>query len=520
MVFCGMDATSPPPPGTTPYYSHGEILRVVAGIMLCMVLASLDQTVVIPSVPAIARDLNGYDHLAWIVSGYLLTSTAATPIFGKLSDTFGRRALLILAIAIFIVASVVCAMAGSLTVLILGRGLQGTGGGGIMAMAQAAIADVVSPRERGRYQGYLAGTWAFASVAGPVIGGYVTDHLSWRWVFWFNLPFGLLAILLCERALRLLVVVPRRSRIDVLGATLLTGGITALLLLLSWGGSAYSWLSAPMVGLGLLGAALIAALAWQERRAADPLLPPRVFANATFVRGVTVAAFAALALFVGIFLLPLYFQLLHGFDAETSGLLVMPYLVSTTFGAYIAGSLTRRLGKTKRIILAGLGTAITGFVLLALNGGDTSASLVVIESVVLGTGIGLCSPSTIVVVQNAVERRDVGSATGALLLLRSLGGAFGSTLAGSLLILPFGRALHAAGVQRAIDIGSLSQNAAAFGGLPVETRAIAVAGLVAGFTLAFVVSALLMAGAFLVALWLRDLALRTTPAAEPTGIGH
>jgi EmrB/QacA subfamily drug resistance transporter len=515
-----MDAHHEATRSTPPQYSHPQILRVIAGIILCMLLAALDQTVVIPAVPSIARDLHSYEHLAWIVTAYLLTSTAATPIFGKLSDTYGRRALMTPAIAMFILASILCALAQSLPQLILFRGLQGIGGGGLFAMAQASIADVVAPRERGRYQGYLAGTWAVASIAGPVIGGYVTDDLSWRWVFWFNVPLGLLAIYLCDRALRLIVVVPRRGRIDGVGALLLTCGISALLLVLSWGGITYPWLSAPVLVLGLLGICLLVALAMQERHAIDPLLPPRLFTNDIFLRGVSVAFFAGFGLFIATFLLPLDFQLLHGYGAEASGLLVVPFLVSTTVGAYTAGLVTRRLGRAKPIILAGLVAGVAGFVLLATTQATTPAWLIMVESVVLGTGIGLCMPTSIVVVQNAVERRDIGSATGSLLLLRSMGGAFGSTVGGSLLTLRFHHALRAAGIRHMINLGSLNRNAAALAGMPANARLAAVNGLASGFGLAFLVSALALVVAVLVALRLRDVALRTTTASDTPTMGH
>jgi EmrB/QacA subfamily drug resistance transporter len=491
-----MDAHHEASRGSPTEYSHPQILRVITGIILCMLLAALDQTVVIPAVPAIARDLHSYDHLAWLVTAYLLTSTAATPIFGKLSDIHGRRALMTPAIAIFIAASILCALAQSLPQLILFRGLQGIGGGGLFAMAQASIADVVSPRERGRYQGYLAGTWAVASIAGPVIGGYVTDDLSWRWVFWFNLPLGLLAIYLCDRALRLIIVVPRRSRIDGVGAVLLTLGISALLLTLSWGGTAYPWLSAPVLVLGLLGFCLLVALGVQERRVVDPLLPPRLFTNDIFLRGVGVAFFAAFGLFVATFLLPLDFQLLHGFGAEASGLLVMPFLVSSTAGAYSAGLLTRRFGKAKPIILAGLVAAAAGFLLLATTRATTPALVIM------------------------AERQDIGSATGALLVLRSMGGAFGSTAAGSLLTLRFHQALRSVGVHHMVNLGSLSQGAAAVAGLPANARHAAVGGLVAGFGMAFLVSALALMAAVLVALGLRDIALRKTAASDAPTMGH
>src|ERR1700679_3031735 len=201
-----------------PQFSPQQVLQVLSGILLCMFLAAIDQTVVIPAVPAIASDLNGFSHLAWIVSAYLLTSTAMTPIYGKLSAISGRRKLLLVGLAIFALASVLCAMAATLGQLVIARALQGVGGAGLMAMAQAAIADVVSPRERGRYQGYMASTWGIASIAGPIIGGWVTDTLWWRWIFWANLPIALVAMLLCDRALRLLPIRARKTRIDWAGA--------------------------------------------------------------------------------------------------------------------------------------------------------------------------------------------------------------------------------------------------------------------------------------------------------------
>ncbi|HEX3984271.1 MAG TPA: MFS transporter, partial [Acidisoma sp.] len=327
-------------------------------------------------------------------------------------------------------------------------------------------------------------------------------------------------ILLCDRALRLLVVVPRPSRIDVKGALLLTGSVTALLLMLSWGGTAYNWLSVPVITVGLLGFLLLLGLVMQEQRAADPLLPPRLFTNDIFLRGVSVAFFGSLGLFVATFLLPINFQLVHGYGPETSGLLVMPFLVSSTVGAYAAGQLARRLGKSKVILLLGLGSAILGFLLLTLDSAETSAILIMVESVVLGTGIGMCMPTSIVVVQNAVEHRDIGTATGSLLLLRSIGGAFGSTVAGSLLTLRFRQSEHAAHLRHAIDFGALSQGAHALDGLSERAHDAIRHGLASGFSLAYLVTALVLCVAILVVAGLRDIALRSSIKPEGPAIGH
>jgi EmrB/QacA subfamily drug resistance transporter len=504
------------PPDVIPTYTHQQIKRVITGIMLCILLASLDQTVVIPAVPAIAADLGAFSHLSWIVTAYLLTSTAATPIYGKLSDIYGRRALLLPALALFIAASMICGFAQTLPQLIGARALQGLGGAGLLSMAQAAVADVVSPRERGRYQGYMASMWGVASVAGPLVGGYVTDHLSWRWVFWANLPLGLAAMWLCDRALRGMPVERRDARIDGVGAVLLAGGVTALLLMLSWGGAEFPWASAPVLGTGTLGCALLAALVWQERRAADPILPPRLFGNPTFMRGVLIAFFTSLGLFGATFLLPLYFQLVLGVAAAGSGLLVMPFLLATVVGAFVSGQYARRLGRTKSIVLTALLACVAGFVGLAALTGSAPLSLVLPCTVLLGVGTGATMPSVLMQVQNAAARQDVGAATGSLLFLRSMGGAFGSTIVGSLLVARFNAGLHAAGIKGDIDLGALRGGAEGMGDLgSLSTARTALAG---GFQLSFAVCAALLGVAVVIAAGMRDLQLRS--AETPREVGH
>ena len=490
-----------------PHFSHAQILRVLSGILLCILLAAIDQTVVIPAVPAIAADLHGFGHLSWIVAAYLLTSTAATPVYGKLSDTYGRRALLLPAIVLFVAASMLCGAAQSLWQLIAARALQGVGGAGLMAMAQAAIADVVAPRERGRYQGYMAGTWGVASIAGPVLGGWMTDHLSWRWIFWVNLPIGAVAFLLSSRALRVLPVRGAATRIDYAGAGLLACTTTACLLLLTWGGNTFPWASPQVLGLGALAVALLAILVWQERRAPDPLLPPRLFANGVFVRGVMIAALASAGTFGAIFLLPLFFQLLRGASAQSAGTLIVPFLGFNVLGAYSSGLIARRLGRARPILLGGLAAGVAGFALLGVLGAASGYAAIVAAMAIVGFGIGACMPTSLVVAQNAAHRSDVGAATGSLLFLRSMGGAFGSTLVGSLLAGRFAAGLAEHGDAGRVDLAALRGHGAS--ALDPGLRAAADAGLARGFHAGFFAAAGLLALAFAICLGLRDLALRS-----------
>ncbi len=493
-----------------PVFSHDQIRQVIIGILLCIFLAAVDQTVVIPAVPAIATDLNGFGHLAWIVTAYLLTSTVATPIYGKLSDIYGRRALLLPAIVIFVAASMLCGFAQSLSQLILARALQGLGGAGLMSMAQAAIADVVSPRERGRYQGYMAGTWGVASVAGPIIGGWVTDDLSWRWIFWANLPIGIAAFMLSSRALKMLKVQRRQSRIDYFGAALLAACTTTSLLVLSWGGGDYGWLSPQIVGMSVLTAALVVVLVWQERRAAEPMMPPRLFANAVFSRGVIMASLNAGAMFGATFLLPLYFQLTRGADAALSGTLIVPFLAATCVGAFSGGQVARRIGRVKRLIQFGIAAGLVGFLALATITDATPHFVALITMFVVGLGIGLVMPCTLVNIQNAAERRDVGAATGAFLFLRSMGGALGSTLAGVVLSGRFDGSVAEQGLPSTLNLGALRGGE----GVRIVMDATVMAGahhaLVVAFQAAFVACAVLTALALAASWGLPDVKLRTT----------
>lgn len=456
-------------------------MRVIGGIVLCILLAALDQTVVIPAVPVIASDLNGFGHLSWIMTAYLITSTVTTPLYGKLSDGFGRRRLLMVAITLFILASVACAMAATLGQLILFRALQGVGGGGLMSLAQAAIADVVAPRQRGRYQGYLATVWAVASIGGPLVGGWVSDHLSWRWLFWVNVPLGLLAMAMCYRGLAGLQARGTRARVDWLGALLLAVAIVAFLLAMSWGGDLVPWFSPQMGALALAVAAAVVLLAWQERRAADPMLPPRLFGNRAYVLGVGASALSAINIFLCIFALPLQFQLVRGADASLSGLLVMPFLLSTVAGNFIVAWLAPRLGRLRGLLTGGYAAAVLGLAALAAITPAVPLPLLLLAMVVTGVGLGVTMVGTLMSVQNALERRDTGAGTGALLVLRSLGSAIGGALAGTLLAVAFRHALGEAGVHETLDLGALRHGSEALAQLSPAVRQVLAGGVESGF---------------------------------------
>ncbi|MDE8348061.1 MAG: MDR family MFS transporter [Acidocella sp.] len=419
----------------TRIYTHQEILPVIRGVALAILLSALDQTIVVPAVPKMAVELHGQGHLAWIVAAYLLSGTAATPVFGKLSDIYGRRKLLQPAIIVFVLASMGCAMAQNLPQMIFMRAVQGIGGAGLITIAQTAIADVVPPRERGRYQIYMSGMWGIASIAGPIAGGALTDLLSWRAIFWVNLPLGALAYVSSGRALRILPPhAPGPVKIDYLGAGLLMASITAWLILCASGGRDFAWGSPLASGLAMAGAVLTGLMIWQERRAVTPMLPLHIFGNKIVLGGLALSFTNSLCTFGGTFLLPLYFQYVRGTNAAASGAFTTPLLLAFVVMSYAGGHIARWLGRTKPTILVALSMCLAGLLLLASMESTTNLGLCVFYMVLLGGGIGLVQPNVTVAIQNAAERRDVGVATGSMLLFRAIGGAAGATLAGTMLL--------------------------------------------------------------------------------------
>jgi EmrB/QacA subfamily drug resistance transporter len=513
--------TTVPAPAASATLSHQQVLRVLSGILLGMFLAALDQTIIVTPLPSIAAELSGVEHLSWVVAIYLLTSTVSTPIYGKLSDLYGRRRLLQCAIIIFICGSVLCALTQNMSQLIAARAVQGLGGGGLITLAHALLADHVSPRERGRYQGYLSGTWATASVGGPVLGGLFVDHLSWRWVFWINLPIGALALLLCWRSLRHLPQRYERRSIDYPGALLLAAGAASLLLVATWGGSQYPWTSAPILGIAAAGVLLFALFLIQELRAIEPILPPRLFRNDVFRVANSASAVISMVVFGTTMLLPIFLQIVAGVSAAQSGLLMAPFTGTTVVGAFTTGWTMRTTGRYKRMPLIGLSLATLALGLLATMTSTTSHLAIAGYLTVLGYGIGMSLPVMLVSVQNAAEPRDMGSATSAVNFFRSLGGSFGAATLWSVLIIALNHELAGrTGAQLAENSYALLQGGPdAIARLAPDVRAAILPALSDAFHVVFAAAAGLTLVSLLICTALNERPLRTNagpaPAASP-----
>lgn len=415
-----------------PELTHRQILTVLVGLMLGMLVAALSQTIVATALPTIVGELGGQDQLAWVVSATLLTSTASTPIWGKLSDLYGRKVMFQSAIGIFIVSSLASGFAQDMGQLIGFRALMGLGVGGLMALSQAIIGDIVSPRERGRYQGYIGSVFGLATVAGPLLGGFLVEHLSWRWTFWVGIPIGIAALAVTERVLKL-PFPRRRAAIDWLGALFIVAAISALLLMLSLGGKEFPWGSPWTYGLTAAALLMLGLAVWQERRAAEPIMPPRLFANHTFVI-TSLAGFAVgVAMFGAIIFLPQYLQIVKGESPTAAGLLTLPLMVGLLITSIGSGRLITRTGRYKIFPVVGLLIAAGGLTLMSRLSVDTSLWLAGVFMFVTGSGIGMVMQVLVLATQNAVPHADLGVATSGATFFRSLGGAMGVAVFGALL---------------------------------------------------------------------------------------
>jgi len=510
--------------------THKEILFVLSGLMVGLLLAALDQTIVSTALKSIVEDFDGLAHYTWVVTAYLLTSTASTPLYGKISDLYGRRPVFQFAIITFLIGSFAAGAATSMEQLIAFRAIQGLGAGGLMSLTFVIIGDIISPRERGKYQGYFGGVWGLSSVAGPLLGGYFSDHAQilgvsgWRWIFYINLPFGIAALILTSIFLHI-PKVKREHSIDYLGALLLVSGVSSLLLGLSVYGPQDGWQNSKTLLTIAAAIVLMLLFIFQESRAKEPIIPLTLFKNHTFSVTSVMAFIIGAGMFGAIIMLPLYFQIVKGDSATSAGLKLIPFMIGIVTFSIVSGKLITKHGHYKRFPIMGLSLMTVGLFMLSTLTQTTPFWQLAIYAVLIGAGLGLSMQTIVIALQNSVEFRDMGVATSANTFFRSIGATMGVALFGTVYAsrlahnLPIEieklRASNPAALVGATPekFEALKDNTAVLQTFTPELQAGIINAFVNSFHVVFLTSVPITIIGFFIAFMLRETPLRT-------GVGH
>ncbi|MEU0132545.1 MFS transporter [Streptomyces sp. NPDC006296] len=513
---------SPPPLAADGGRSRRNILVSIGALLLGMLLAALDQTIVSTALPTIVSELGGLDHLSWVVTAYLLAATAATPLWGKLGDQYGRKKLFQTAIVIFLVGSALCGMAQNMPQLIGFRALQGLGGGGLMVLSMAIVGDIVTPRERGKYQGLFGAVFGMTSVLGPLLGGFFTEHLSWRWVFYINLPIGVVALLVIAAALHIPV---RRTahRIDYLGTFLIASVATCLVLVASLGGTTWAWGSVQIIALAVLAVVLLAAFVSAERRAAEPVLPLRLFRKRTFSLVAVISFVIGFAMFGAMTYLPTFLQVVHGISPTLSGVHMLPMVFGLLITSTGSGQIVSRTGRWKVFPIAGTALTVVGLLLLHTLSENSSTWTMSVCFFVFGAGLGLVMQVLVLIVQNSVGYEDLGVATSGATFFRSIGASFGVAVFGTIFTSRLTGELQSALSGRPLppgtDAGALAADPRAIGRLPADLRPSVLGAYSTSITDVFLYAAPVVLVAFCLAWFLKEEPLRgsvTAPDSSET----